>query len=378
MKILMLTTNSSLMDGINRHILAIASHVNRLDGCEVAVCTVFPRAELADALEAEGVTTYSLNASNGHDIHVLWRFYKVMKAFRPDVVHVHVLAVFERVVLATLFRSVKYVYTVHGISDKVDDVTLRMRLESMLEKVFSIPYAVTCVVSNGVKEHLFVDGSKKDIRTIYNPIDFSQSQSIHHQLHRLIGVSDDTPIIGTACRFAAVKNPSVFTEVMCRVLQQNQNAHAVVMGDGEKALKKHLQNIVSSYGVSARFHWLGYRQDAPELAGDLNCFVMTSLSEGMPTSLLESMVNKVPFAMMEGNGGLKDITALDKKEGPIGIVVPAGDVEALVTGILRLIEDSSYATSLAEKAFEIGKRHFDIEQVSMQLHYVYKTVLELK
>ena len=78
MKILMLTTNSSLMDGINRHILAIASHVNRLDGCEVAVCTVFPRAELADALEAEGVTTYSLNASNGHDIHVLWRFYKVM------------------------------------------------------------------------------------------------------------------------------------------------------------------------------------------------------------------------------------------------------------------------------------------------------------
>ena len=45
MKILMLTTNSSLMDGIHRHILAIASYVNRLGGCEVAVCTAFPRAE---------------------------------------------------------------------------------------------------------------------------------------------------------------------------------------------------------------------------------------------------------------------------------------------------------------------------------------------
>lgn len=375
MKILMLTTNSSLMDGINRHILAVASHVNRLDECEVAVCTVFPRAELAEALEAEGVANYSLNAANGHDIHVLKRFYKVMNTFKPDVVHVHVLALFERIVLATLFTKVKYVCTIHGISDPVDSMSLRMRVERMLEHVFAIPYAVKCVVSNGVKEHLFDNSSEKDIRTIYNPIDFSRTTSAWHKLHQLIGVSDDTPIIGTACRFAAVKNPSVFTEVMCRVLLQNQNAHAVVMGDGEAALKRRLYTIVSEHGVANRFHWLGYRQDAPQLMGDFNCFVMTSISEGMPTSILEAMVNRVPFAMMEGNGGLKDIADINRTEGPIGIVAPNDEMESFVNEIDQLIRNRDNAKMLADKAFETGQKHFDVNTVSKQLQQVYKDSL---
>ena len=42
MRILMLTTNASLQDGINRHILSVAPALNARGGVEVAVCTVMP------------------------------------------------------------------------------------------------------------------------------------------------------------------------------------------------------------------------------------------------------------------------------------------------------------------------------------------------
>ena len=74
----MLTTNSSLMDGINRHILAIAPVLNNYSGCEVAVCTIFPREELSDSLEKLGVKVYSLNANSGHDMSVFLSFVKIM------------------------------------------------------------------------------------------------------------------------------------------------------------------------------------------------------------------------------------------------------------------------------------------------------------
>ena len=55
MRILMLTTNASLQDGINRHILSVAPALNARGGVEVAVCTVMPRGEFSVALERAGI-----------------------------------------------------------------------------------------------------------------------------------------------------------------------------------------------------------------------------------------------------------------------------------------------------------------------------------
>lgn len=372
----MLTTNSSLMDGINRHILTVAPAVNRLQGYEVAVCSVFPRAELAESLDREGVRTFSLYASSGHDLKIFYRFYKIMREYQPDIIHSHVMALYEKILLSALFRSKKYISTVHGIRDKVTRESVRMKVERWLNSIFPIHYAAYCYVSNGVRQHLCGDKEQKGRYTIYNPLHFEEKLiPKSFSLHKIIGVASETPIIGTCCRLAAVKNPPMFTRVMCGVLQQNVTAHAVVLGDGDEDIKKELLQIVLASHVSDRFHFLGYRQDAPDLVRDFNCFVMTSISEGMPTSILEAIANKTPFAMMEGFGGLKDIAELNSAEGPIGIVVPKGDVDSLVSGILTIIANPDYAKLLADTAFRTGQKLFDIVSVAKQLLHVYNIVM---
>lgn len=374
MKILMLTTNSSLLDGINRHILTVAPAINKQGDCEVAVCTVFPRAELAEELETQGVKTYSLNAVNGHDRKILTRFYKVMRDFNPDIVHAHVMAMFERIVLATFFSNKRFIKTIHGINTTTTKKTFKVKFERFINRCFTIKYSSLCVVSNGVREHYFKN-NKNNISTVYNPLSFGEVSPKRYKLHGIIGVDSNSPIIGTACRIANVKNPIAFTRVMAKVLQLNENVHAVVMGDGKEVTRETLQQIVDEANISDRFHWLGYRQDAPELVRDLNCFVMTSISEGMPTSILESMANKTPFAMMEGMGGLKDIAEINENEGPIGIVVPKDDIEGMAKGICSLLQNPEQQEQLAENAYIVGKKHFDVESVSKQLHDVYKEVL---
>lgn len=379
MKILMLTTNSSLMDGINRHILMVASSLNRLPDINVAVCTVLPSGDLTHALESGGVQTFSLNAPNGHNWKIVSAFHRIVKNFQPDIIHIHVLALMERLVLATCFRDTKYVVTIHGISDKVESVTTKMKIENFLTKIFAIPLSAKCYISEGVREALSAD---EDIslktEVIYNPIVFSHILPQKFTLQKLIGVNDDTPVIGTSCRIANVKNPKAFTDVMCKVLLKNDSVHAVVMGDGDRTLIASCHQIVKQYNLESRFHWLGYRTDAPELVRGMACFVMTSVSEGLPTSLLECMASKTPIAFLKGNGGLKDIASFNNQEGPMAVVAEKEDLDGLAEKISGLLANREQQNEYADRAYEIGKRHFDLNAIIKKLVSLYKQILNEK
>ena len=372
----MLTTGSGLMDGIARHIAAVAPALNTINGCEVAVCTVHPDGELAQYLRARHIKVFSLNAGNGHDLRVLTGFWRVMRDFKPDIVHCHVLAILERIVAATCFRKVKYVSTVHGISDPVSHVSWRTRIERFLLRIFRLPMAATIYISDGVGRYVgHSETTGGTAYTVYNPMSFDFSPVRDFRLHNMLGLEVSVPIIGTACRLAdPPKNTKQFTTVMCRVLQQNTRVHAAVMGDGEETLKAELRAIVESAGVAERFHWLGYRQDAPELVRDLSCFIMTSRWEGMPTGLLEAVAAKVPIAMMEGGGGLEDLAELHQTEGPIGLVAPPGDTETMSQDILTLIQNPKNAVDLAERAYHVAKKHFDIAPIARKIYNIYTTI----
>lgn len=373
----MLSTYPSLMDGINRHILSIAPSLNRLPDCEVAVCTVFKRAEFVIELEMRGVKCYTLDSTSGHDFRILKDFYRVMKDFNPNIVHSHTLPLFERIVIATCFRNVKNVITIHGLVDKVKHVPLNLRMEALFSNIFTIHFDATCYISNGVRQKKEEeDGIQMNSHIVYNPLAFGDTSTKTYALHDELGVTHQTPIVGTCCRLAAVKNPVAFTEIMCKILERMPSAHAVIVGDGSDEIKATINDIISCYNEVERFHMLGYRTDGPKLVRDFNCFIMTSISEGMPTSLLECMAGKTPFAMMEGFGGLIDIAKINKEDGPIGIIVPKGNINQMADEIIMHLKKPEIFSKLTNKAYEIGKKYFDTSSIVKQLYSIYKGVCE--
>ena len=377
MKVLYLITNNTLADGIAKHILNIAGYFAQHPEMKVepAVCIVKPEGDLSCALRQAGVKVYCLDCSHGHDWRILRRFPTVLKEFRPDVIHAHVTAMLERVYLHCFAGKLPVVTTTHGII--LEDLqenrhfSRRERRERRLGQLFSLNIRKHIYISRGVRD--FYRDFEQEV--IYNPVDFSGASTPTGKLRNLLGVGPDTPVIGTACRISATKNPHAFTRVMCDVLQQVPDCHAVVCGSADtEELMAELRTVVRQAGVEERFHWLGYRPDAAELTRDLNCFVMTSVAEGFPTALLEAMAAKVPAAFMETSGGMLDVAQLHREFGPLGIVTAAGEEHVMAQGIAALLADPVKAAEYAERAFRLGKQKFDIRIITQQLAEVYREV----
>lgn len=377
MRVLMLSTNSSLLDGINRHILSIAPVINRQRGYEVAVCTVMPPGEFQQALTEAGVKCFSLGFTNGHDWRIIKAYTKVLNEFQPDIIHVHVMALMERIVSSFTHKNIRYVQTVHGVSDPVKPLSLKgikSFIEKLLCKISPIRLKAILYISQGVMNTVRHNNKIHIIKDVcYNPIDFNVCKN-HGILYKKLNLSADTIVIGTACRIADVKAPEVFTKVMCNVLRQREYVHAVVMGDGDKDIITKCKGIVEESGVKNRFHWLGYCKDASLLIQDLSCFVLTSKREGMPTSVIECFAAHTPVAMLQGEGGLKDLEMLNREFGPILTIADRNNPSELADKIAGIIGSPDKAISIAGNAFKVGRRHFDIDAVAEQLCRIYTEI----
>lgn len=370
----MTVTSSSLMDGINRHVLSVASALASCSDVKIGVCVLHKTGDFNDALTAAGVVNWSLEGRNGHDFRAAFRFYHVLRNFNPDIVHVHVLGFLERIILKFFFSRVKVVTTIHGISRTVTAPSLRDRVIRILSRPFRLCEHGTVFISRGVYDY-FAKGepASKELTVIYNPMTFAaDGQRRVNVLHSLLSLNAKVPIVGTACRLAEVKNPEALIGVMIRVLELDGRTHAVVVGTGDDQLMYELASRVCQHHLEGRIHFLGYRANAPELIAEFGCFVMTSHCEGLPTSLLECMSQKVPFAFMTGQGGLLDMEQLNAEKGPFAICVKKGEVETMAKEIVDLVNDPDRARAYAERAYVVGRETFDVNVIVAQLVDFYK------
>lgn len=373
MRILMLTGNTSLQDGVNRHVLMVAGGLVRR-GVEVGVCAVKGPGELTDALAKVGARAFTLGCANGHEWSVAPRFLRVMRSFRPDVAHVHMTAVGMGMVLRFLYPRTPVVQTEHMLMGAAQKGNFR-RNPKLWWRWRLLPR---------VRRYIFVSQGLMDAcgrglqpaEVIYNPMSFDLPPRAEPSLRALLGVPEGTPVIGTACRIVREKNPEAFVRVMCAVLRERPDAHAAVMGAGRPALEAAIRAIAAADPAGARVHFLGYRPDAPRLVGELNCFLMTSWTEGLPTALLEAMRAHVPVALMEGNCGLKDIATLNAEEGPLAVVVPQGDEEALARGVVDTLAHPDAAKARAERAYAAAKQRYSIDLAAEKLEALYRRVLQ--
>lgn len=378
MRILMTVTFTSLMDGVCRHILAVAPALNAEPGVEVAVLTTLPPGDLNRALAAQGVRTFSLMAPNGHTLAIWWRFARIMREFKPDIVHSHVLPWMVAVALKYRYPSIPYMMTEHGTYVGNRTWTWRQRLAIWAARFSRVPKRAICYVSRGSYESYPCRPAKAILEVAYNPMRFAPVLPPRPAaLHALLRIDPAAPIVGTACRIAAVKNPRALTEVMCRALRRVPAAHAVLIGEGSREMMAEVDEVLARQDetVRARFHLPGYRADAAELVRDLDVFIMTSSGEGLPTALLEAIAGGVPIAFWNGDGGLKDIARLNEELPGCVEVREQGDVEGLAEGVVKILQAPPLARSHARGAFEIARKRFSVEATTAKLIDVYRRVL---
>jgi glycosyltransferase involved in cell wall biosynthesis len=111
---------------------------------------------------------------------------------------------------------------------------------------------------------------------------------------------------------------------------------------------------------------LGQRGDVPVLLAAADAFLLTSVSEGLPVTIIEAMAAGLPV-VSTGVGGVPEII----DDGDTGLLAPAGDVDALAQAMLRISQDANLRESLAARGRERAASRFSEERMIERYHSLY-------
>jgi glycosyltransferase involved in cell wall biosynthesis len=150
-------------------------------------------------------------------------------------------------------------------------------------------------------------------------------------MRRSLGVSSDAPVAGVIARLTEQKGHTYLFEALAST-PELANVQLLVVGDGN--LRSGLRAQVEALGLAARVHFLGARRDLGNLLAAMDVFVLPSLWEGLPLSLVLAMGGQVPVVATRV-AGVPEVV----DDGRTGLLVAPADSRALGGALARLFAD---------------------------------------
>ena len=293
------------------------------------------------------------------------RFVRELRAERPDVFHAHlngplackdglIAAALARVpaVVATaqLFMNLplrRFVYAQQRFVATVVDryIAVSHEVAARLGQTFRIPATKIKVIHNGVP------------LPPYN-------RPANTALRAALTGSTEKPIVLTAARLAGQKGLSYLLKAAALVPE----AMFVLAGEGPE--RANLEAQAAELGLNKRVLFLGHRHDVPDLLACCDLFVLPSLFEGLPLSILEAMAANKPVVASAIDGNDEAIL-----HGETGLLVPPADPVALAAAIQTVLSDPDFAGRLAAAGKTRVHEYFSAEAMIRQVTHTYEEIL---
>jgi glycosyltransferase involved in cell wall biosynthesis len=127
---------------------------------------------------------------------------------------------------------------------------------------------------------------------------------------------------------------------------------------GEEDYGRSCRTLHERLGLGDRFRFMGRTGDPEGVVRDADVVLMTSISEGLPMSILEAMGAGRPV-VSTGVGGVRDVVK------GCGVVAPPGDAHALAMGVVTLLRRPDLAGALGRRGHRrLGRIYTDVACVS--------------
>lgn len=168
-----------------------------------------------------------------------------------------------------------------------------------------------------------------------------------------LGLGEGDFAIGIVARLSAQKAHETLFAAMTEVSRTLPGARLLVIGGGARKIE--LRALALDLGIESVTHFLGVRRDVSELLPGLDVSCLSSVHEGVPMTVIESMAAGLPIVATDC-GSLRDLVV----EGEQGYLVPVGDAHALADRLLRLAEDPELRARLGRNGRTRVEQDFQI------------------
>jgi glycosyltransferase involved in cell wall biosynthesis len=327
-------------------------------GIQAAVCTVTGRhdSRLAAELRNAGVIRYDLGARRLADPRAAVRLARLLIREQPDVVHAHGQ---DASILAAAVRPlarVPLVVTRHVLDEP--SVSWRQRVRARLACAAFRRADAVVAVSAAAADRLaeIARLPRTSIQVIANGIElelFDSPISDVVAARRTLGAHSAECLVLVPAVLRAGKGHEVLLEAMPSLLARVPTTRVLIVGGGER--EPELRARARDLGDAVRF--LGPREDVPLLLAACDLVVLPSLSEALPTALMEAAaVGRAVVATRVG--GVPEVV----QDGRTGLLVPANDAQALAEAMAALLGDAQRSRAFGAAARKLARERFGIEQ----------------
>lgn len=297
------------------------------------------------------------------DLGGMLSFWRTLRRDTPSVFHAHMtwpLSCKYGLLAAVMARIPAVVTTAHT---RLPIRPPLRRQPKLISRLVDRYLAVSNAVASQLRDDFGIDASK--IEVVHNGI-ASESfiASRPEALRETLTRGHHGPIVLTVARLDQGKGHGDLLDAARLV----PDALFVLVGDGPE--RAALESKARELGVADRFVFLGERRDVPSLLACADVFVLPSLSEGLPLSVLEAMAAGVPV-VATAIPGIDEIVT----HGRTGLLVPSSTPTELARAILQLCARPEEGRALAAVAQANVKSRFSTERMVNRVASVYEEVL---
>jgi glycosyltransferase involved in cell wall biosynthesis len=316
----------------------------------------------------EGLELIPIASQSEMDLAAAWRLTRVVKRLQPDVIHAHDP---HAVAMASLALSLG---SGSAPSGRAPALVASRRVDFRLKgNSFSRwkHRQVDCFIaaSNAIRAMLVADGvpDEKAV-TVHEGIDVEHVLAASPiNVHETFFLPHQAPVVGNVGALVPHKGQRHLIEAAHLVVQELPDVRFIILGEGE--LREHLERLVREYRLEKHVLLPGFRIDVLGCIKGFDLFVMSSVTEGLGTSLLDAMACTKAIVASRA-GGIPEIV----EDEVNGVLVEPRDHHAMAAAVVRLIADEPTRRRMAEAGFERVSNRFTVERMVAETADVYARV----
>jgi glycosyltransferase involved in cell wall biosynthesis len=357
------------------------------NGCNVTVCA-FRDGPMRSEIEKAGARVEILRRPRykvvflpmflAEMLRIRRELAQLIEAYRVDVVQTHILEVLDFLVLTLRYDTNLHVvlWTIHNVNFLP---TVEHWLLSAKRFVYRLLYRLAAgkvdgfiAVSDEVCESLIrqIGPIGNKVTTIPNGVDVKRYERPENKaaLCHQLDLEANSRLLATIGRLTAQKGHRYLINAATMILSTYPDTHFLFIGDGE--LRGELQSQVQECGLSRHVHFLGNRNDVPDLLAAVDLFVLPSLWEGLSIALLEAMAAGKPIVATAVSG-----TTQVMIPGKTGLVVPPRDSRALADAVVQILSNPAQARAMGWKAKQHVVMNFSAQKQAHEHLALYRQFL---
>jgi glycosyltransferase involved in cell wall biosynthesis len=353
--------NTLQTGGAEYLVLNLARAIDR-ERFQLSACSLDGDGEVGEELRRLGVPTFTVQRRSGLDATLVPRLAALVRREGVRVVHTHNVAPWLYAGIAARLAGAALCHTEH--SSLFPEQRALRHAERALGLVSK---AVICDGEDVRRQLVDEQGlSPRNVITIHNGVDtelYGRPRDAA-TARQALGLAPDAPVVGTVARLQPVKDQSSLLAAFAAVAMALPQARLVVVGDGPQ--RPILQAQAMTPGLVGRVLFLGRRADVAEILPAFDVFALSSVSEGLPLTLLEAMAAGLP-CVSTAVGAVPEAVVPEST----GLLVPARDSRALASAMLRLLRDPGLARAMGQAGQKRARELFDLKVMTRRYQDLY-------